>query len=409
MDSKAIIGAVQGVTAKWTKQRKAEERHAAARARRWDVMTYSRSITIKDAAYDAIPAAYMKASANNRLPAKARQVMYAARGTIQDRTGKSLDDRYFTQTLLPDFMAKNASLTADWRVVFDARGHLVEPHTHRSVPLGTLEVESYLRGLGDPRWLEPSASMPGIETSGPSGRYGALLFCEKEGFNELFRAVQLAERYDVAIMSTKGVSVTAARRLIDRICARYQIPLFVLHDFDKSGFTILRTLQCDTRRYAFANKIEVIDLGLRVTDVEKHGLESESVQYRESARSVRATLAESGATEAEIAFLLNHRVELNAFASDELVRWIEGKLEEHGVRKVIPGKTVLEEAYRRQRQSVYLKQHFGELLERSRQHVASFDVSPDLQGQVARLLEEQPEFSWDDAVAEIVRNTPTET
>lgn len=70
---------------------------------------------------------------------------------------------------------------------------------------------------------------------------------------------------------------------------------------------------------------------------------------------------------------------------------------------------MLEEAYRRQRQSVYLKQHFGELLERSRQHVASFDVSPDLQGQVARLLEEQPEFSWDDAVAEIVRNTPTET
>ena len=121
MDSKAIIGAVQSVTAKWAKQRKAEERRIAARARRWDVMTYSRSITIKDAAYDAIPAAYMKASANNRLPAKARQVMYAARGTIQDRTGKSLDDRYFTQTLLPDFMAENASLTADWRVVFDAR------------------------------------------------------------------------------------------------------------------------------------------------------------------------------------------------------------------------------------------------------------------------------------------------
>ena len=39
MDSKAIIGAVQGVTAKWSKQRKAEERHAAARSRRWDVMT----------------------------------------------------------------------------------------------------------------------------------------------------------------------------------------------------------------------------------------------------------------------------------------------------------------------------------------------------------------------------------
>jgi DNA topoisomerase VI subunit A len=146
-----------------------------------------------------------------------------------------------------------------------------------------------------------------------------LLFCEKEGFNELFRAVQLGDRYDLAIMSTKGVSVTAARHLVDQICARYRIPMFVLHDFDKSGFTILRTLQCDTRRYTFANKIEVIDLGLRLADVEKHGLESESVEYRESARSIRDTLTESGATQAEIAFLLNNRVELNAFTSDELV------------------------------------------------------------------------------------------
>jgi hypothetical protein len=56
--------------------------------------------------------------------------------------------------------------------------------------------------------------MPDIQTSGPGGRYGALLFCEKEGFNELFREVQLAEHYDLAIMSTKGVSVTAARRLV---------------------------------------------------------------------------------------------------------------------------------------------------------------------------------------------------
>src|SRR5512132_3917110 len=111
--------------------------------------------------------------------------MYAARGKIQDRTGKSLDGRYFTQTLLPDFIAENPALTASWKVVFDARGHLVEPHTNRPVPLGTLEVESYLRSLGDPYLLEPTASMPGIETSGPSGPYEALLFCEKEGFNRL--------------------------------------------------------------------------------------------------------------------------------------------------------------------------------------------------------------------------------
>ena len=186
-------------------------------------MTYRRSITIKDAAYDVIPEAYLKANANNTLPAKARQVMYAARGQNSGSNRQVARRSILSQTLLPDFIAENPELTAGWKVVFDARGHLVEPHTERSVPLGTLEVESYLRSLRAPCWREPAASMPDIETSGPSGRYGAPLFCEKEGFNELFREVQLGERYDLAIMSTKGVSVTAARRLVDHICARYRI------------------------------------------------------------------------------------------------------------------------------------------------------------------------------------------
>jgi hypothetical protein len=176
-----------------------------------------------------------------------------------------------------------------------------------------------------------------------------------------------------------------------------------LHDFDKSGFTILRTLQRDTRRYTFENDIHVIDMGLRLADVEKHGLESESVEYRESARSIRATLAESGATEAEIKFLLHGRVELNAFTSDELVQWIEGKLEEHGVHKVIPADKVLAEGYRRQYQSAYLGQHFGELLERSREHTMGIEIPPDLREQVARRLQEQPELSWNQAVAQTIR------
>ena len=100
--------------------------------------------------------------------------------------------------------------------------------------------------------------MPAILTCGPSGRYGALLFIEKEGFGDLFAKTKLAERYDIAIMSTKGVSVTAARRLVDHLCARYSIPLFVLHDFDVSGFTILRTLHCSTRRYQPVDDVPVV-------------------------------------------------------------------------------------------------------------------------------------------------------
>jgi hypothetical protein len=111
----------------------------------------------------------------------------------------------------------------------------------------------------------------------------------------------------------------------------------------------------------------------------------------------------AGATKAEIDFLLRNRVELNAFASDELVGWIEGKLEEHGVRKVIPDQQMLAEAYRQQHQSICLEGHFGELLEHSRQHIASLDIPPDLHGHVARLLREKPELSWEAAVAQEAR------
>lgn len=98
------------------------------------------------------------------------------------------------------------------------------------------------------------------------------MFVEKEGFNELFEAVKLAEQFDIAILSTKGMSVTACRELVDQLCFRYSIPLLVLHDFDKSGFSIVGTLKRDTRRYKFENQIEVIDLGLRLTDVEEADL-----------------------------------------------------------------------------------------------------------------------------------------
>ena len=48
---------------------------------------------------------------------------------------------------------------------------------------------------------------------------------------------QIAERFDVAIMSTKGMSNVAARILIDRIAPHIESVL-VMHDFDVSGFTM---------------------------------------------------------------------------------------------------------------------------------------------------------------------------
>ena len=213
---------------------------------------------------------------------------------------KELAYGYFSQTLLPDYIEEHG---VDWNVVYDARGHFEEPHTNRRIGCGTIEVGNYLHAMKEPEIVPAEFADANVDIIGPSGNLSAVLFCEKEGFNPLFKAVNLANRYDLMIISTKGVSVTAARQLIDNICGDNDLPLFVLHDFDVAGFLILGTLQRDTRRYQFSNAIEVIDLGLRLADIA--GLEREpAAATKTSASILRAQLAENGATDAEIAILL---------------------------------------------------------------------------------------------------------
>ena len=74
------------------------------------------------------------------------------------------------------------------------------------------------------------------------------------------------------------MSVTALRMLLDGLHEYGVQKVFVLHDFDISGFTILRTLGTSTRRYRFENQIEIVDLGLRLSDVQAEQLRCRSPQ-----------------------------------------------------------------------------------------------------------------------------------
>jgi hypothetical protein len=108
------------------------------------------------------------------------------------------------------------------------------------------------------------------------------------------------------------------------------------------------TLCSDTRRYSFRSAFETIDLGLRLTDVQELDLESEPVPFgRADPDKIRDRLERNGATDNEIAFLMEgQRVELNALTSDEFVAFVERKLTEAGIAKVVPSKDQLETAYR---------------------------------------------------------------
>jgi hypothetical protein len=212
-----ILDAVETATSKWTRQKKSEERHPGMARYRMSRMTREPRTSQKEAAWQVLEAAYMAASGNDTLPALARQIFYQARPKIMALTDdKELVYNYFSQTLLPDYIDGHG---VDWNVVYDARGHFEEPHTHRRIGVGTIEIDNYLHAMKDePEVVDAHFSGAEIDIVGPSGNLAGVLFCEKEGFNPLFKAVNLANRYDLMIISTKGMSVTAARRLVDEIC-----------------------------------------------------------------------------------------------------------------------------------------------------------------------------------------------
>src|SRR5258706_5152014 len=400
-----IIDAVREGNKKWTRTVKAEERSPASRAYRESRMTRERGTSIKEAAAQIMEAAYMEVSGNGQLPANARQIMYKARPHIQKETGRQLDDNYFTQAILPFYMEE---YEVDWDVIYDARGHFTEPHGGGSFGIGTLEVRSYLAGFNDPSVTDAGFSQAAVKTNGPSGNFGAALFLEKEGFDPILKAAQIAERFDVAIMSTKGMSVTAARALADEMCSRHDIPLLILRDFDKAGFSIAGTLQRDTRRYEVKNSFKTIEIGLSLADVEAMGLEPEYQHHPKGKKSALiGNLRTNGASEAEINFMFRdfdrlrstRRVELNAMTSPQFIAFVERKLKENGVKKVVPDLELLTEAYAGIERGRRLEEAVEELDE-----IDMDDCKPpkDLEQRVRKILEKHPAMRWDAAIERIV-------
>jgi hypothetical protein len=394
-----VIDLAQSVTKRWAKQRSAEHRAASAQARRMDALARRRRpMNLKEAAWRVMSQAYAVASDNGRLPANPRQIYYAARGPILEMTGKQrLDSNYFCQRLLVDYIEETG---VTWDIVWDDRGHFREPHTDHEIGLGTLAVRNYLRGLRDLEINDAEIAAAEVSTKGPMGRYGAVLFLEKEGFQPILEAAQIPERFDVAVMSTKGMSVTAARMLVDELCGKRGLRLFVLHDFDIAGFSIKKTLTESGRRYQFARRIDFVDLGLRLADVERLELASEPVAIDKDENAVRRRLAINGASEDEIEFLLGgERVELNAMTSDVFVSFVEEALAMAGVTKVVPPKPVVEEVYTAFVRSERAQAALKEELDRSKDEAVA--VPAELMERVAAFLDEHPEGTWDDAVRQI--------
>ena len=175
----------------------------------------------------------------------------------------------------------------------------------------------------------------------------------------------------------------------------------------KSGFSIAGILSRDTTRYQFTRPPEIIDLGLRLADVNEYRLQSEPEDHGNT--DPTSNLRLNGATNEEIEFLAGEadyaghyhngrRVELNALTSDQFIQFLEAKLRFHGVPKVIPDAVALEEAYRRSRAQHELDERIQEALPEIKRIAESAAIPEDLQKRIAEELAENPSMAWDEAL-----------
>ena len=195
-----------------------------------------------------------------------------------------------------------------------------EPHdapATRACRSRTADVRNYLRRT-TPRRDDRARLPTRFPTAGRDATATApILICEKEGFDELLQAEQVDDRYDLALMSTKGISARAARDL----AAGLGVRCFTLHDFDKNGFVM-------AAGFPFAT-----DIGLRIDDVDELGLDAARTQEH---RNRTATLREPASrtappTRRPTSSPTASRVELNVLTGPEFIEFVED--EARGARR----------------------------------------------------------------------------
>jgi hypothetical protein len=244
-----------------------------------------------------------------------RQLFYALRPIVMAETGKALMIGNFT-SIITDHEAEHGEIELMYR---EPRGSITHPHSGETITLGTLMVEQYER---------------------PAWSFNKLLYIEKEGAQEALKQDRWLERHDCAVMSSKGFSTRAARDLIDKLVEHDEpIEVFCAHDADASGSMIYQTLQEETRARG-ARKIEIVNIGLEPWEAVEMELEVETIEKTERRKAVAQYVVEHGEDWEE--WLQEHRVELNAMTTPQLIAWLDRKMHEFGSGKLIPPAEVLE-------------------------------------------------------------------
>ena len=178
-------------------------------------------------------------------------------------------------------------------MVFDARGHFTEPHTGSKSRSAPLRCGNYLAASASTRSPISTFDMSeaALPDPGRSTAYGAILFIEKEGFMPLFEAVQLARalrpRHHVHQGHERHGGAPAGRRALRHTTSRSSCCTTSTSPASRSSARCSGTPGATLQE----RNSQVIDLGLRLDDMDAEGLRAKLVSYGEARPAVRDNLA----------------------------------------------------------------------------------------------------------------------
>ena len=346
----------------------------AVRAAR-DEAPKTERVSMKEAILDALPEGIDAASGGGAYLYSQRQLYYSIRPLVIQRTGKEPGYGHFAAVLTE--YEDGTDLPGLYR---DNRGILCVPHGGGEIALGTRTVASFNR----PPWT-----------------FHKILYSEKEGLLTILKAARWPERWDCALLTSKGYASRACKDLLDVLGEDGEpLQFFCIHDADAAGTMIYETLQEATATRG-RRKVSIVNLGLEPDEALSMGLQSEPVENG-GRKAVASYVSREWAR-----WLQGNRVELNAMPTPLFLSWLDEKMQAHGEPKLIPPEQVIQDEYlnslsgevRKTVQARILRENNAdEQVERGIEDALERSLDMNLREMVLDSLDNDPVTSWREPV-----------
>lgn len=264
--------------------------------------------------------AFSLASTNGKYAITARQMWYK----IREISGAP-DEAYtaFTQTVLTEWI--NNHPECEDKINFANRG--VFYIGDKQDGLGTANVRNFINniskasntfncygGVSDNVYIDDNFNV--------EYKYDKVLYIEKTGFDDIFKAEKIGEKYHMIIVSGQGFATRAAKTILYALQNK-GLKLYCMHDLDISGVNIFKSFQ--TTNDKFEHPIDIEDLGITIEDVYRYNIQPEQVEKGKSDRDKLLSMSDEYRSFFDGVTHYN-RVELNAFTTEQILEIMDRKL-----------------------------------------------------------------------------------